>query len=64
MSTFPVTPSPSPVGQQLVKGMVFDVIWMVVLAHHPAAFDRVGVLAGKYPVINYAMNLCRPVPNE
>lgn len=30
---------------------VFDLVWMLVLAHHPAAFDQVKSLGAHYPIL-------------
>lgn len=35
-----------------IGAKVFDLVWMVVFAQHPAAFDRAESLAGKYPVVS------------
>jgi hypothetical protein len=38
-----------------IGAKVFDLIWMVVLAQHPSAFDRVGSLSGQYPMMAMAL---------
>jgi hypothetical protein len=40
-----------------IGGQVFDLVWMVVFAHHPGAFDLVKALSGKYPVVSGLFDL-------
>jgi hypothetical protein len=35
-----------------IGARVFDLIWMVVFAHHPVVFEQIELLEGKYPVIS------------
>jgi hypothetical protein len=42
-----------------IGAMVFDLIWLAVFAQHPAAFERVGSLAGHYPIISHIMKAAK-----
>jgi hypothetical protein len=35
-----------------IGARVFALVWMVVFAHHPEAFEQVEPLSGKYPVVS------------
>jgi hypothetical protein len=34
-----------------IAARVFDLVWLAVLGHHPAAFERVKKLSGDYPIL-------------